>query len=271
MTAEQIGRGRTSDVYAFGEDRAVKLYPAGEDRDEVEQEAKAAALVHGLGVPSVRCDGLTEVDGRLGIIFERLDGISFNEVAERDLRKFGQVCRDLADCHARMHAAHTTELPDVRELAIGLLAAAPLTELGQAEREALTAHLRSLPDGDSVLHLDYHPQNVFQHRDGWAIIDWHSACRGAAAADVAMSAVLMSEVELFPGTPPLKLVLYELVRRVMRRLYLARYFATTELTAAQVNQWLTCARVLRLGLLNIDSERTRLLGKVRAALEVAKA
>lgn len=271
MTTEQIGRGRTSDVYTYGDDRAVKLYPASEGRAGIEQEAKAATLIHELGVPSVRCDGLTEVGGLLGIIFERLDGVSFNEVAEKDLRKFGQVCRDLADCHARMHAAHTTELPDIRELALGLLDAAPLDQLSQVERTALADHLKSLPEGDSVLHLDYHPQNVFHHRDGWAIIDWHSACRGPAAADVAMSALLMSEVELFPGTPPLKLLLYQIVRGLMRRLYLARYFATTELTAAEVDAWMTCARVLRLGLLNIESERARLLRRVQAALKVAAA
>lgn len=271
MTTEQIGRGRTSDVYAYGEDRAIKLFPDSEDRAGIEQEAAAATLIHELGVPSVRCDGLAEVDGKLGIIFERLDGISFNDVAEADLRQFGQVCRDLADCHARMHAAHTRELPDIRELALGLLDAAPLDQLSETERAALAEHLKGLPEGDSVLHLDYHPQNVFRHRDGWAIIDWHSACRGPAAADVAMSALMMSEVELFPGTPPLKLLLYQIVRGLMRRLYLARYFATTELTAAEVDVWMTCVRVLRLGLLNVESERSRLLRRVQGALKVVSA
>lgn len=264
----QIGHGRTSVVYTYDEGRAVKLYPAVEDRDGIEQEARAATLIHELGVPSVRCDGLVEQDGQLGIVFERLDGPSFSEVAERDLRQFAPVCRDLADCHARQHQARTTDqLPDVRELAAGLLSSPGLRDLTPAEVELVQAYLTALPAGDQVLHLDFHPQNVYRHRDGWAIIDWHSACRGPAAADVAMSVILMSEVELFPGTPALKLVLYQLVRRLMLRLYRARYLKLTPVTASEIEQWLLCARLLRLGLLNIESEHARILRKVRRQLQ----
>ncbi len=262
-----IGHGRTSEVYAYGEDRALKLYPVEEDRAGIEQEARAAVLIHELGVPSVRCDGLIDQDGQLGIIFERLDGLSFSEVAERDLRQFAPICRDLADCHARQHQARTDQLPDVRMLAAELLTAPGLRDLTAAEAEQVRAYLAALPEGDQVLHLDFHPQNVYRHRDGWAIIDWHSACRGPAAADVAMSVILMSEVELFPGTPPLKLVLYQLVRRLMLRLYRARYLSVTPVTAVEISRWLLCARVLRLGLLNIDSEHERILRKVRRQLQ----
>ncbi|MEN0072472.1 MAG: aminoglycoside phosphotransferase family protein [Propionicimonas sp.] len=266
-----IGRGRTSDVFAHGEDRAIKLYPAGESRAAIEQECAAAVLVHELGVPSVACHGLTERDGRLGIIFERLDGPSLGDLAERDLRALPSVCRTLADLHVQMHSARAAELPDVRELAVGLLDTPALQGLSAHERSRLTAHVRGLPDGDSVLHLDFHPQNVFQHKDGYAIIDWHSACRGTPAADVAMSVVLMREVELFPGTPWPKLLLYSLARRVILHFYLQRYLATTTVTRAEARDWVTCARVLRLGLLDVASERGRFLRRIRRAARKARA
>lgn len=263
---ELIGRGRTSDVFTYGEGRAIKLYPAHEDLAGIENERRVAELVYESGVPSVRCYGLADVDGQVGIVFDRIDGLSLTGMAERDLRLFGESCRALADCHVKMHAAPAAELTDVRELAVSLLEAPPLDTLESAEREALRAHLRSLPDGDSILHLDYHAQNVFQHHGGYAIIDWHSGCRGAAAADVAMSVLLMREAELFPGTPWLMLLLYSSLRRVMLRLYLKRYLSTSDLTTEQIEQWQTCARVLRLGLLNIESERAPLIGRIRQAI-----
>jgi aminoglycoside phosphotransferase (APT) family kinase protein len=116
-----------------------------------------------------------------------------------------------------------------------------------------------------VLHLDFHPQNVFQHAGGPVVIDWQGASRGAAAADVAMSVVLMREVELFPGTPPLMLALYAASRRLVLRFYLARYLATSGLTRAEVERWITCARILRLGLLDVESERRRFLRRIAAA------
>jgi hypothetical protein len=266
-TGDQIGRGRTSDVFAYGVDQAIKLYPLDEPRSGIEYEIRAAQLAFEQGVPSVRCHGLAELDGRVGIVFDRLDGPSLTAVAERDLRLFPTVCRVLADCHARMHAVHSPGLRDVRELAVDLLDSPALSGLTLGEREALRGHLRSLPDDDVLLHLDYHAQNVFEHKDGHVIIDWHSASRGAAAGDVAMAVLLMREAELFPGTAPLRLVLYSATRRLMLRLYLKRYLAVTDVTMDQILQWQTCARVLRLGLLDIESEREPLLGRIRAAVE----
>jgi Ser/Thr protein kinase RdoA (MazF antagonist) len=266
-TGDQIGRGRTSDVFAYGTDQAIKLYPLDESRAGIEYESRAAQLAFEQGVPSVTCYGLAELDGRVGIVFERLEGLSLTAVAERDLRLFPGVCRALADCHARIHEVHGPDLRDVRELAVDLLDSPALSGLTPGEREVLRGHLRSLPDGDVLLHLDYHAQNVFEHKGGYAIIDWHSACRGAAASDVAMAVLLMREAELFPGTAPLKLVLYSATRRLMLRLYLKRYLAVTAVTLDQIAQWQTCARAIRLGLLNIESEREPLLRRIREAVE----
>jgi Ser/Thr protein kinase RdoA (MazF antagonist) len=262
-----LGRGRTSVVLAHGEGTAIKLYPQEQDRAAIEQEAAAATLVHALGVPSVRCLGVAELDGRPGIVFERLDGPDVARRAEQNPLRLPAMSRLLADLHARVHAARTDALPDVRALAVTLLDTPRLRTLDVETRRRLRAYLEGLPDGDSVLHLDYHPQNVFEHHGGHAVIDWQAACRGAAAADVAMSVVMMREVELFPGTPPLKLALYAVSRRAVLRFYLARYLATTDLTRADVERWITCARILRLGLLDVASERSRFLRRIQAAAD----
>lgn len=257
-----LGHGRTAEVYADGDGRAIKLYPAGADRADVVQESAAATLVHALGVPSVRCFGPAERDGRTGIVFERLTGPGLARAAEQDPRRLPVMSRTLADLHVRVHATRTDALPDVRDLAVWLLDTPRLRTLGTPVRTRLRADLQDLPGGDRLLHLDFHPQNVFLHGDGHAVIDWQSACRGPAAADVAMSVVLMREVELFPGTPPLMLALYAASRRLVLRSYLARYLATSDVTWPEVESWLTCARVLRLGLLDVASERRRFLRRI---------
>ncbi|WP_158609421.1 phosphotransferase family protein [Cellulomonas triticagri] len=259
-----LGHGRTSEVYAYGVGTAIKVYPEGTDRALVAQERDAATLVHALGVPSVRCLGLAERSGRPGVVFDRLTGPGIARQAEKDPRRLPEMSRTLADLHARVHEARTDALPDVRDLAVSLLDTPRLRTLGTVTRTRLRARFRDLPDGDSVLHLDFHPQNVYEHHEGHAVIDWQSACRGPAAADVAMSVVLMREVELFPGTPPLLLALYAASRRAVLRYYLARYLAVSGLTPAEVERWLTCARVLRLGLLDVPSERRRFLRRIEA-------
>ncbi len=265
VAGTRLGHGRTSVVYAYGDGTAIKLYPAAEDVAAIEQECAAATLVHALGVPSVGCVGVAELDGRPGIVFERLTGENLARVAERNVLRLPAMSRTLADLHLRVHAARTDELPDVRDLAVRMLDTPRLRTLDAPVRDALRGYLTALPAGDAVLHLDFHPQNVFRHGDGYAVIDWQSACRGVPAADVAMSVVLMREVELFPGTPPLMLALYAASRRLVLRFYLARYLAVSGLTRAEVGRWITCARILRLGMLDVASERRRLLRRIEAA------
>lgn len=261
-----IARGRSSEVFADDPEHVVKLYFAGADEAEVDREVRDSRTVHALGITPVRCYGRVERDGRHGIVFDRIDGIPLTTVAERNILRLPEVGRTLADEHVAMHAAHTTQLQDVRELALAQLDKPVFAGLSAAERTALGDHLRALPGGDAVLHLDFHPQNVFVLPDRNVVIDWQTAVAGDPAADVALTCLLFREAELFPGTSPPMRVVYAAVRRVLLRHYLAEYLRRGTVTPADIDRWTTAARVLRLGLLDIASERDRMLAGIRRDL-----
>ena len=113
-----IARGRSSEVFADGPERVVKLYFAGADEAEVDREVRDSLTVHALGITPVRCLGRVERDGRHGIVFDRIDGIPLTAVAERNILRLPEVGRTLAAEHVAVHAAHTSDLQDVRELAL---------------------------------------------------------------------------------------------------------------------------------------------------------
>ncbi|TIC82585.1 phosphotransferase [Nocardioides sp. GY 10127] len=237
---------------------------------EVDQEERNTVLAHRLGLTPIGCHGRVDVAGRPGLVLDRLTGVCLTTLAERNILRLREVSRVLADEHARLHAVPVSGFVDVRELAVAQLAAPGLAGLTPAEREEAARLLRALPAGDRPLHLDFHPQNVFVHGDGYAVVDWQTACQGAPAADVAMTKVLFTEAELFPGTAFLKLVLYASVRRVMFGFYLRRYRAVTGMTDAEIDSWLLAARVLRAGLLHVPSEQERLLRGIRRDLEASR-
>lgn len=267
--AREIDHGRTSVVYEYDEDRVVKVfleqYAAEAD---IEEPNSVRAYDHGL--TPLRCHGRVLVDGRPGLVFDRVHGDSLTTIAERDLRRIPEVSRVLATEHVGLHSRPVTGFRDVRELAVSLLDTPALASLDADERTRLATRLLALPGGDRALHLDYHPQNVFAHdaaASGYAVLDWQSTCQGDPAADVAMTRLLFTEAELFPGTPLLKRVLYQSVRRFMLHLYLRAYLGATGLKVEEVDRWTTAARILRLGWLDIPSERARLLRGIRASLQ----
>lgn len=266
MNAVHLAHGRSSEVYEYAGDRVIKVFHPDIDDAQIDQEVRDSLLVHRLGATPIGCHGEGSLDGRRGIVFDRVHGIALTSVAEKNILALGRVSRTLAAEHVKLHGITSDELPDVREYAVGLLATAPFAELSDLEREQLAVLLRELPDGRAILHLDFHPQNVFTHDAGHAVIDWQATCAGHPAADVAMTRFLFTEAELFPGTPPLKKALYTAVRRVMLRFYLREYQARTGLTDEQIEQWATAVRVLRLGILDVPSEHDSLLEKIRGAL-----
>lgn len=264
-----IARGRSAEVFADGDDRVVKLAFPGVDAAEVAQEVAASRLAYELGITPVRCHGDVEVDGRHGIVFDRIEGVPLTAVAERNILRLPQVGSTLATEHLFVHRARTDRLPDVRELAVVQLDTPALSALTPAERDAVARRIRALPAGDAVLHLDFHPQNVFVLAERNVVIDWQTAVAGQPAADVALTRLLFREAELFPGTSAPMRVVYGAVRRILLRFYLRSYLRAGTVSVADLDRWEIAARVLRLGLLDIPSERERMIAGIRADLAAA--
>lgn len=268
----KVATGRTADVFAWEEGLVVKKFADSVPQEEIEIELRDAALAFDAGLTQLRCHGIVTLDdGATGLVFDRLDGVALTTVAERNLLRIPEVSRTLAREHARLHAVTVPALPDVREVAVGLLDSPPLGALTEPERATLARQALALPAGTAVLHMDFHPLNVFEHGDGHAVIDWQSTMSGVPAADVAMTRLLFSEAELFPGITPVQRMLYQTVRRIMFGYYFAEYRRQTGLSTADVDAWMTVARIVRLGRLDIESERPALVARLQTAAHEAGA
>src|SRR5205814_8949014 len=82
--AAPLGKGYTSDVYAWGDGRVLKLFHGGLARDRADREYRATRAVHAAGLPAPAAYERVEIDGRCGIVFERVDGPSlFDHVRAR--------------------------------------------------------------------------------------------------------------------------------------------------------------------------------------------
>lgn len=260
---EPLAVGRTAEIFAWlgddSRDLVVKLFPAEYDAGLVAAEAVASSEAHRLGLTTIGCHGQIRVEDRHGLLLDRLRGDSLTRLAERNPLALRSGSRTLARTHARVHEASTGVLPEVRDAVVAALDTAPLAFLTEPQRDLARSLVRQLPAGDQVLHLDFHTENVFAHDcghlTGHTVIDWQTALRGDPAADVAMTVLLLSDAELWPGTPLLKRLLVQSVRKLVLSTYLAEYQRLTGLTTAEIAAWRLPAVVLRMSTLDIASER----------------
>ncbi|GAB3994721.1 hypothetical protein GCM10029992_10000 [Glycomyces albus] len=158
---ELIGAGRASQVFALDEGRVLRRADF-----DVSDEARTMRHVREAGYPVPE---VLEVSGG-EMTMERLHGPTL--AAELIAGRIGgtQAAAILIDLHERLHRIPAPEW----------LPGSPRgVDLG----------------GDSLLHLDLHPENVIVTDDGPRLVDWTNAARGADAADFAVSWAILAGVE----------------------------------------------------------------------------
>src|SRR6266542_5675830 len=71
-----IAQGRTAEIFVWDDSHVLKLFRDWCPSDWVEYEARIAQAIYEAGIPSPEAGEIIEVNGRRGLIYERLDGIS---------------------------------------------------------------------------------------------------------------------------------------------------------------------------------------------------
>jgi tRNA A-37 threonylcarbamoyl transferase component Bud32 len=152
-----IASGCDCEIFEAGAGRIVRR---ARDGRNLEREAAVMRHVWRQGFPAPQ---VFDADGP-DILMERVEGRSLLEELARDPSRAAEF--------GRLLAGLLRELAAVR--APGWLQAAA-----------------GCP-GNRLLHLDLHPTNVLLTGDGPQVIDWANAARGASAADVACTWLVLA-------------------------------------------------------------------------------
>lgn len=230
-----------ADVWALGHGRVVKLYRAGARSDSAGHEAAAARLAHGSGVPTPDAVDVVTIDGRPGVVFERVDGPTVLEVIVSAPARVAALARDLARLHAEIHACGARELRGQRDRLRARIERVRIAPAGVTA--AALASLDRLPDGGALCHGDFHPGNVVLTARGPVVIDWFDATRGEPAADVARTRVLV-RFAAPPGAAAASAI--DRVRAAFDDAYTAGYVALTALSRAAIDDWTLAVAAARL-------------------------
>src|SRR5512146_3006955 len=103
LASPPIAQGRTAELYLWDNGHVLKLFRAWCPSDWVHYEARIARAVHASGVPSPAAGDIVEVNGRGGLIYERLEGISmFQEMNIRPWTLFKHA-RSLAELQVQIN------------------------------------------------------------------------------------------------------------------------------------------------------------------------
>jgi aminoglycoside phosphotransferase (APT) family kinase protein len=256
-----LARGRTAEIYAWGNGRVLKLFFDWCPESWARQEARVTRAVQAAGLPVPGVEDMIEVDGRTGIVFERVEGRSMlEEFRARPWRIF-RIAVTLAELHAAMHKCEVPGLPPFS--AVLEKRVRGLDGLPDATKETVLVLLARLPEGNAVCHGDFHPDNVLLTERGPIILDWMTATEGNPLGDVARTSLILQ----MAGPPPGQRggLLLRLGARLANRIYLRRYFALAPHSREQLARWLIPVAAGRLEE-KIPGEREKLLAIIQAGV-----
>ena len=195
-----LATGNVAEVFAWEDGRVLKLYkPAPWAKHSAFREAANQAAVEAMGLPAPAVHGVMALDGRWGVLFDRVAGSSFAERMLADAAVIPAHLDALIRLQLRLQQQAAPFFTDVRQRLAAHIGRAEA--LAPERKRGLLAGLQAMPDGDRLCHFDFHPFNVLGPLDRPVVIDWADACRGPAAADACRSRVLL-EVHVEPLAAP---------------------------------------------------------------------
>ncbi|GAB4579528.1 MAG: aminoglycoside phosphotransferase family protein [Anaerolineales bacterium] len=242
--ASLLGRGRTAEVYLWGELHVLKLFYDGWPEENVQREWAISQVISQAGLTAPATGELIRLGSQHGIVFERVNGKSLlNQFAAHPWSLFG-AARLLAGLHAEMHSKTIPDLPSQRQQIQNLIRRAPT--LAPRIRSLALERLDMLPDGETVCHGDYHPDNVMVTPHGPVIIDWNSASQGNPLADVAYTSLLL-QVATPPPSGSIRQFLMNGGRTLAQEIYLSHHRRLTGTRQETINAWALPIAAARLG------------------------
>ena len=239
-----IGRGMTAEVYELDDGKVLKLYNEGFSEDVIKFEAHIGKQIFEAGISSPEVYGIVEVEGRLGIVFQRIHGQSMLKLIEKKPWKLAYYSRCMARMHAEMHLRSAGGLPDQKESFIKFINES--SDLLCGKEKVIINYLKNLPDGTNVCHGDFHPDNIIVADNELVAIDWINVSSGNPFADVARTCLMIGTPAMPPGSSILSVIVSKIAKKLICSFYLKEYIKCTKSNFENIDTWLLPVAAARL-------------------------
>lgn len=181
-----IGKGAKGTVYRKDADTIIKVYKNADSLPAIKKERDLAQKAFILGVPTAITFDVVRVGESYGTVFELLHANSLSQLILEDVENRSEHIRAFALFLRKIHEipADSDMIPDVKKTVM-LWYAAAKDYLSEEDAEALKQRISSVCDTGTLLHLDYHTNNVINQDGELLLIDMDTLSQGHPIFDLA--------------------------------------------------------------------------------------
>jgi thiamine kinase-like enzyme len=261
---ELIGKGRTADIYEWEDNKVIKLYHTNITQKISQFEFEVCTYIQDK-LPFVpKIYDKIEYDGKIGIIFEKIHGITFLDNILKNPMKISLIIKQFAKIHVEINkidfSGNTTQKEYLRyEINRNKI-------LSEELKAKILAYLEKLPSGNMLCHRDYHPDNILFAQKGLCVIDWCTATQGFPAGDVARTYYILKHGQPTNEISFIQKILIKILRNYAAKRYLKIYLKSSNLTKKEIKAWELVTIASRLAE-NIPHEIPQILKRIDKLLK----
>ena len=176
---EFIAKGANGAVYRYDDETILKTYFAKDALPEIKQERENARKAFVLGINTAIPYGIVRVDDGYGTVTELLSAISVTKLIRNNPEDLSEAAKYYIDMLKSIHAIKVEdgEVPDMKETALAW-ANFVAPHLPEEQGKKLRALIEAVPKQNTLMHGDYHTNNIMVQNGEPLLIDMDTLCMG---------------------------------------------------------------------------------------------
>ena len=176
---EFIAKGANGAVYRYDSETIVKTYFSKDALPEIKQERENARRAFILGINTAIPYGIVRIGDGYGTVTELLNANSITKLVCNDPDNISEAVKLYVDMLKSIHVieAEDGEFPDMREKALAW-ADFVSDHITEEQSKKLHALIEAVPKQNTLMHGDYHTDNVMVQNGEPLLIDLDTLCMG---------------------------------------------------------------------------------------------
>ena len=176
---EFIAKGANGAVYRYDDETILKTYFAKDALPEIKQERENARKAFVRGINTAIPYGIVRVGDGYGTVTELLNAVSVTKLIRNNPDDMSEAAKYYIDMLKSIHAIKVEdgEVPDMKETALAW-ADFVAPHLPEEQGKKLRTLVEALPKQNTLMHGDYHTNNIMVQNGEPLLIDMDTLCMG---------------------------------------------------------------------------------------------
>ena len=176
---EFIAKGANGAVYRYNDETILKTYFAKDALPEIKQERENARRAFVLGINTAIPYGIVRVGDGYGTVTELLNATSVTKLIRQNPDDLSEAVKYYIDMLKNIHSVEVEdgEVPDMKETALNW-ADFVADYIPEAQAKKLRSLIEAVPKQNTLMHGDYHTNNIMVQNGEPLLIDMDTLCMG---------------------------------------------------------------------------------------------